>query len=595
MNYSLTHWTLNENTENLLFFAQRLLELSYNKSDFKEKNLKISTLDLIDELLNLLEFQTDKGEDGITHDFEILLSELSDSVKTDDVIKKILGDKKEIYLASLVKGMDIKILKNTLEVLKLKINPDKYYEETQEIIKTLISNNKNKDKLYQATTRLFEFLTWYGYQQGTIYHLLNIHFFDKTGTKTITSPSDINDFFNFFDLEEKEFEVVFVASKLYEEIKDSCERLGLFVYNTRPHIYNPNLENKFYSNNKNNKSFIVLKEVRAVDYLHAMKVAEKRVSLVSDLFVVFHHTRKPWYSNYCLVYKHDKRNVVSLNKPGNIMASKNGDDFSYAKDIFPIFLRNFSLESDSFNRFNRGVELHALSLETSEFASQILNFWICLEALLITEKGKTHISAVIDVIELIVNRYCFREKLNGLATCIKHWDKDYRVKLEDSIPQHLKELDDEEFIAALSCVEEYKEYASLLLQRMTNAPLLRFKFMLIVKNMQDQNNLKKTLTHEIVRATRDVRRIYRARNKIVHQGNINEHNEFIAEMAHYYLDLVLFCIIERKIYFNDIRSIDNLVNELRISKQCHEKYLRECSDRKLTPSNYIGVLFGSQH
>ncbi len=62
--------------------------------------------------------------------------------------------------------------------------------------------------------------------------------------------------------------------------------------------------------------------------------------------------------------------------------------FSYAKDIFPIFLRNFSLESDSFNRFNRGVELHALSLETSEFASQILNFWICLEALLITEKGK---------------------------------------------------------------------------------------------------------------------------------------------------------------------------------------------------------------
>ncbi len=36
------------------FFAQRLLELSYNKSDFKEKSLKISTLDLIDELLNFV-------------------------------------------------------------------------------------------------------------------------------------------------------------------------------------------------------------------------------------------------------------------------------------------------------------------------------------------------------------------------------------------------------------------------------------------------------------------------------------------------------------------------------------------------------------
>lgn len=595
MNYILKHWTVDDKTESLLFFAQRMLELSYNKSDFKEKNLKISTLDLIDELLNAIEFQTEKGEDGISHDFEILLSELNDNIKSDDVIKKILGDKKDIYLANLVKGMDIKTLKNTLEVFKLKISPRKYYKETQEIISELISSNKNRDKLYQATTRLFEFLTWYGYQQGTIYHLLNIHFFDKTGKKTITSPSDIDEFFGFFDLEEKEFEVVFVASKLYEEIKDSCESLGLFVTNTREHLYNPVLENKFYSNNKSNKSFLILEKVRAVDYLHAMKVAEKRVSLVSDLFVVFHHTRKPWYSTYCLVYKHDKKNVVSLNKPGNIMASKSGEDFSYAKDIFPIFLRDFSLESDSFNRFNRGVELHALSLETTEFASQILNFWICLEALLITEKGKTHISAVNDVIELIVSRYCFREKLSGLVTCIKHWDKDFRTKIESALPEHLKQLDDEEFIAALSCVEDYKEYAGLLLKDMTNAPLLRFKFMLIVKNMQNQTNLRKTIANELIRATRDIRRIYRARNKIVHQGNINEHNEFIAEMAHYYLDLVLFCIIERKIYFSDIRSIDNLINELRISKQCHENYLRQCEDKKLTPDNFINALFGSQH
>jgi hypothetical protein len=51
-------------------------------------------LDLIDELLNAIEFQTEKGEDGISHDFEILLSELNDNIKSDDVIKKYLGIKR---------------------------------------------------------------------------------------------------------------------------------------------------------------------------------------------------------------------------------------------------------------------------------------------------------------------------------------------------------------------------------------------------------------------------------------------------------------------------------------------------------------------
>lgn len=98
MNYILKHWTVDDKIESLLFFAQRMLELSYNKSDFKEKNLKISTLDLIDELLNAIEFQTEKGEDGISHDFRYFFLSLTIILSQMMLLKKYLGIKKIFIL-----------------------------------------------------------------------------------------------------------------------------------------------------------------------------------------------------------------------------------------------------------------------------------------------------------------------------------------------------------------------------------------------------------------------------------------------------------------------------------------------------------------
>lgn len=587
-------WMYQDNLESLLFFSQRILELAYDKSDFKEKNISVDFNDIINEILDLIEFQKEVKEDISTTELEILILELKDRIYKDEVIKIILGDKIENYISKLSVGCDRNILTNTLEVLKLKINPYEYYSNSKNLIKNLIIINKNRDKLFDVTTRLFEFLIWYGYQKGTIYFLTNRYFFDRNGSGKITSTDDVDGFFELFDLKEKEFEVAFVASRLFTEIQDSCKKFNLSVIESRDPLYNETLESKFFKNVRGKKVFLVCNNIKAVDYLHAMKVAEKRISLVSDLFVVFHHKHKPWHSDYCLVYKHDKNTVIKLYKPSNIMTNKSEDDFTYAKDIFPIFLKRFSLEKDSFNRFNRGVELHALSLETNEVASQILNFWICLEALLITNKGKTHIATVTEYIQLIISHYALRERIDNLTACIKLWDNNFKAKITSPIPPEIDSLDPDEFVAALVTVVKYKPLAGELLSSMQHQPLLRFKFMLCVKSMQNRKGVTKILEKQNLKCERDIRRIYRSRNKIVHQGNISDHNEYIAEMAHYYLDLVLFSIIERKIKFNDIRSIDNLVNELKISKERHEKYIKDAGEDDLTEKNFSNVIYGSR-
>lgn len=587
-------WKYDQSLESLLFFSQRLIELAYDKSDFKEKNTIVDTKDLVGEILDLIEYQKDVKEDISTKELEILLLELKDRVYKDEVIKLILGDKIDIYLSKLSVGCDKNILVNTLEVLKLKLNPYEYYKKSKELLTHLIDSNKNRDRLFNAVTRFYEFLIWFGYQKGTIYFLTNRYFFDKSGSKKITSTSDIEGFFDLFDLKKKEFEVAFVASKIFNEIKGSCKSFGLSVIETREHIYDEKLESKFFNNGYRKKVYLICKKIKAVDYQHAMKVAEKRISLVSDLFVVFHHKHKPWHSDYCLVYKHDKKDVIKLSKPSNIMSNKNEDDFAYAKEIFPIFLKRFNLEVESFNRFKRGVELHSLSLETDEVASQILNFWICLETLLITNKGKTHIAAVTESIGLIVRHYALRERIENLTSCIKLWDDKFKDKIKSPVPPELDNLDSNHFIAALVSVRKYKSLAGELLVSMEHQPLLRFKFMQCVDTMQNSKEITKILEKNKTQCERDIRRVYRSRNKIVHQGNISDHNEYIAEMAHYYLDLVLFSIIERKISFDDIRSIDNLMNELKISKERHEQYLKDSGDANFTEDNFINVIYGSQ-
>ncbi|MGL6261673.1 hypothetical protein [Vibrio sp. WXL210] len=585
-------WENKDKLQGLLLFCQRTLELSYDKSDFKEKGTSVFINDVIKEALEVVSFnQSHKNEVG-SFDLDLILAELISKIKHDNTVKEILGDKREYYLSKLISNGDTKVLINTLEVLKLKINPRKYFEKIKVRIKNLLETNKYKE-IHQATTRLFEFLIWYGYQKGTIYYLLNREFFDKSGRQKVRTVDDIDRYFDLFDLKAKEFEVVFVGSKLFKEIEDSCAQFNLRVISERDAKYDEVLESKFYRNNHDKKVFLLCDKIRAVDYLHAMKVAEGKVSLVADLFAVFHHKSKPWHSDYCLVYKHDKSNVINIKKPNNIMTNISEGDLASAKKILPIFLRKFNMQKDSFDRFNRGVELHSLSLETDEVASQILNFWICLETLLITDKNGSHISSVSKSIELIQKSSILDSKVTSLKDLLKQWNDTCLHDIKVDLPEELAESSEKDILAALVSVVDLKDVAGKLLKKMTDQPLLRLKFMSLVESFQKKEDLKKVLRQESSSSVSDIRRIYRARNKIVHQGNTSGHSDFIVEAAHYYLDLVLFSIIERQIAFDDIRSIDNFINELVISVDCHSHYIDALGTERVKLQNYKGAIFGS--
>ncbi|WP_318512703.1 HEPN domain-containing protein [Photobacterium leiognathi] len=569
-----------------------MLELSYDKSDFDEKNVSSSITDIINECLQYLELEEKGVYEASNTELDSLFEEIKERIREDIVAKNMLGDKIDYYLNLLNSKTERKSLKNILEIINLKINPIVYFDKIKDEVRKYVYDYTKKDDLIITTTMFFNFLVSYGYQKSTIYFLVNRHFFDKSGLNKITDLTSLDDFYKLFDLQNKKFEVVFSASKIYSNISDSCEKMGLKVVDSKKPLYGSSIEKKFYRHSER-KVYIICENVDALDYQHAMKVAEERVSLISDLFVVFYHNKKPWFSDYCLVYKHDKSHVVSLHKSSNIMTALSENDLNYVEQIFPVFLSNFGLTSDSFHRFHRGVELHAHALETDEVASQILNLWICLEALLITEKSKSHIATVASSVELIVSAYIIRRKISSLRKNIIKWNKDKYEIAKSKLPVNIQDNNDL-VIAALVGVVEFKDIAGELLAEMNEQPLLRYKFMKLVRELQTRKSIISIIDNYKTKCQRDIRRVYRSRNKIVHQGNINDHNDYIAEMAHYYLDIVLFAIIERRISFNDINSIDNLIQEMKITIECHKSYLKENKSDKLNVTDFKRVLFGPE-
>lgn len=91
------------------------------------------------------------------------------------------------------------------------------------------------------------------------------------------------------------------------------------------------------------------------------------------------------------------------------------------------------------------------------------------------------------------------------------------------------------------------------------------------------------------KSIKDIRRVYRTRNRIVHQGALIQRGENIVEIAHYYLDMVINFIIGSKLDEEAISSIDNFILEQHLIKIHHESFINK---KNMTPENMIKIIMG---
>ena len=126
--YDLRNWTISEETEGLLFFAQRMDEIlfDYTVDSYKGRMLNSFML-IIEALKTIADIESAKIESA---HLKYVIEELNWSLQQDIVVHQLLENEKELFIPISFdeNNKDYTLIKNILKLLSNKISPKKYVE-----------------------------------------------------------------------------------------------------------------------------------------------------------------------------------------------------------------------------------------------------------------------------------------------------------------------------------------------------------------------------------------------------------------------------------------------------------------------------------
>lgn len=285
-------------------------------------------------------------------------------------------------------------------------------------------------------------------------------------------------------------------------------------------------------------------EVEATDYNSAVTRACAKVDGLSNLYRLFNHKRDIAPLKVALAEQAccgGVRKWVEI--PQNNMHFIRDMRSVKASSTLKRFNENISLDvgPDSV-KFKNIVNIHGMSLSSSSADIQLVNLWTCLETI---SPGGTHGSKIGNVLGRVIPclmlGYYNRLVANLLFDIIR-WD---RVSLSQSlkIGSFDQKFDLKQKFTLLLSDKENDAALADLLARCRDFELLRFRIFSIAEVMRDSAAAKKKLDLHEQTLKWQLHRIYRTRNSIVHAGESPVYTKYLVENAHDFFDQTLmFCL-----------------------------------------------------
>ncbi|MBR9831330.1 hypothetical protein GYB57_04205 [bacterium] len=578
-------WTDKDNLSSLLFFAQRLYEMLFDYTLDSFKAPALNTPLLCEELLVTVNHVEKDNIDR--NNISAILDELKWSFSKDIVAKSMLNQREDQYLEELDLN-NLKEFRLKIELLHNKLSPLKYIQSCKLHLTELIENNGSKKNIDAISRQFLSSLIDIGYHQTHLYFLTKNFFF---GTETISEPSQIKDFFKLLDLEPTIYEVTLFGSPLFEVAKESCEGFDIIISNNidLSSYWSKSLE--FLETKREKQVYISVKNIRALDAYSAKQIAEYRIDKVANLLAFYHHKRKMSWSNKSVVsYDKDGKKVshlVSKSTPPILKGNDNKSDLANEK-LQLILSRLTALRGNSFAKFNTVIDLHGIALTNKDIENQLLNLWIAIETLIPTEVNKTKISSILNSLNPFLEYNYLFKIIHSIKKQLLRWNK-------ESFENEMKKIDSESpldtktFIRFLCC-KEYQNNRDEMYRLLGKEEMLRFRVFTYANHFSKVKNINKLILSHRQKALWHVRRIYRARNLIVHSGKNPGSIEVLVENLHSYLDLFLNQVIEFVINDLQVTTIEQAIKEVQLLNQKRENIYSENMDTQIDDSNFEALL-----
>lgn len=376
---NLKHWQNLEDSSGLILFAQYLDELlfEYTLDTYKPSAMNTSLLILEGlEVVNLI-------ERGVIHhpNLKHILDELCENLDRDKVAQYLLTVDLD-GIKSLLKNPkapDASIAV-TLELLGNQIPLGAYKAANEILLISEIIEGKDPAKIRSLTRSYITTLVNVGYSIKHIQKSSKKFFFNPK--KIIEGKNEITDYLKLFNATPEEYVAIYKGPKQLSVFSNAAEKLGIKI-SEKFTDYEQVLSDKFLALDKNETYLLVSLNQGEMDPYAAKAKSDMSIEQLQTLIGLYHHKTPPNQIIDCLIIpKTTPNRAIRLTKSINPM-HKCADLFpEKAAERLSDFMNAFSMQKESFVKFNRSAELHALALSSDSIENQMINLWIALESLI---------------------------------------------------------------------------------------------------------------------------------------------------------------------------------------------------------------------
>lgn len=534
---NLQKWTLADNMHGLLFFAQRMEELLFPYTLDSHKPNALNPPSLCKELLRLL----DESEAGRIHSNNIdhVLDELRWQVKHDPVTKKLLDFDPIRYMPS-TQNSNYLQLRTRIEVLERTLNPYRYLDTCHQLLHTAICKPAKKDIDTIART-LVTTLVNIGFNKRHLY-AKTINFFYRGHTPKISSPDQINDFLQLIYPYIHDYEVYFLATKTALTAQEPLDKFRIEVVERPPDVIHE-FSRRIKFAPETDQVYLKVDSIRAHDPVSARIRAEHRLDSMRNLLTFFHHNHDLKWRPRAVLKQCCLSEPVVTTSQRNAMEKSFDYDSVEGANALNWLLENFNIKGNSRTRFRTAMDLHGICSSTEIPENQLLNLWTAIETIVPAQFDKNKINNVISSINPFIQLSYIRKLIDRFTSDLLFWNASVTYSILNKVtprgeyPLPIKIL----FLLSLS---ENQERLDNLYDALRDFHLLRYRAFTLCENLSKPKNIKALLDRHETKIAWQLRRVYRTRNIVVHQGKVPPYMETLIENMHDYLDLTLAQIIE---------------------------------------------------
>ena len=553
---NISGWRDIEQKRGLLFFAQRLDELTYSYSLDSYKCSATSLRSLVNEALQLVHESLGLGQDRVNsalYSADYIIKEIRVRLKGNWIARSCITIDVDEALSLDYKKSKASDYILVLTILGADLDDELYIVEIVDQAISIASNGKEKARLDLLAREFVATLQGCGLSREHVNQTIKDFFF---GGMEISDVSCVKQFCQIVYPHKHRYCVILAVDDSVAALdEDALGQRDMVMANESETLEHFDVDLLRSVRDKSGFCSLVLVKLHASDYNSAVIKAKERMDDLANFYRVFSHKAGFETWKYALVEQACCEGVLKeVAVPQNHMHFIRDMRQNDASSVFKRFDDSITLNiGPDFNKFRNIVNMHGISLSSGNPDIQLVNIWTCLETMAPSDGLSSNVSTVIARIMPALMLGYYNRLVVNLLFDILRWNR--RGLSESMKLAKLEKSADlrDRFVAFLSHTENEAALSDLY-TRCRDFELLRYRIYTISTLLKNPKSAKEKLELHADMVKWQLHRIYRTRNRIVHAGKSPEFTKYLVENAHNFFDIVLMFCMELSAWKNGFNS-----------------------------------------